>query len=373
MSSNDRERIARTPTNPDPVTLDNEAGRSVFFLDLRPCRPGDPPPARDARPAGARDRRHIAWDIGIGAVGQTAVAPIGRGRGPADLFAAGDRLQPRPQCAELDPGNQRGDRDPRQSRSDRDEHALPGSMQYSAPITMPLAAALDRRAAAGRASVLVALHSFTPVFKGVARPWHAAVLYNRDAVSPISLSELLSAEDGLDRRRERALRGQRSDRLYGPGAWRAARPAACRDRDPPGPNRRPGGPDRLGRAPGAAAACGLCRVPAPMTAPEPRGADRSGPRGIADHRRPELLHRDRRPARPNTSAVACGTAVLPNIRRLQLGLPQCRHRGRLFGHREHDPRWPRPQPRLQDLGHRCAARLAGTRRCSTRSLRPTTR
>jgi len=60
-----------------------------------------------------------------------------------------------------------------------------------------IAAALDRRAAAGRASVLVALHSFTPVFKGVSRPWHAAVLYNRDARLAHRLFELLSAEDGL--------------------------------------------------------------------------------------------------------------------------------------------------------------------------------
>ena len=55
-----------------------------------------------------------------------------------------------------------------------------GSMRYSALITTAIAAALDRRAAAGRATALVALHSFTPVFKGVARPWHVAVLYNRD-------------------------------------------------------------------------------------------------------------------------------------------------------------------------------------------------
>jgi hypothetical protein len=65
------------------------------------------------------------------------------------------------------------------------------------PYHDTIAAALDRRAAAGRASVLVALHSFTPIFKGVARPWHAAVLYNRDARLARCLFELLSAEDGL--------------------------------------------------------------------------------------------------------------------------------------------------------------------------------
>ena len=45
--------------------------------------------------------------------------------------------------------------------------------------------------------MLVALHSFTPVFKGEARPWHAAVLYNRDARLAHALFALLKAEDGL--------------------------------------------------------------------------------------------------------------------------------------------------------------------------------
>jgi predicted N-formylglutamate amidohydrolase len=65
------------------------------------------------------------------------------------------------------------------------------------PYHEGIAAALDRRAAAGRATALVALHSFTPVFKGVARPWHAAVLYNRDARLAHPLFELLNAEEGL--------------------------------------------------------------------------------------------------------------------------------------------------------------------------------
>jgi predicted N-formylglutamate amidohydrolase len=65
------------------------------------------------------------------------------------------------------------------------------------PYHDTIAAALDRRVAVGRASLLVALHSFTPVFKGVARPWHAAVLYNRDARLAHPLLNLLRAEDGL--------------------------------------------------------------------------------------------------------------------------------------------------------------------------------
>jgi predicted N-formylglutamate amidohydrolase len=39
---------------------------------------------------------------------------------------------------------------------------------------------LDERASAGRQTILVAQHSMTNVFKGVARDMHAAILYNRD-------------------------------------------------------------------------------------------------------------------------------------------------------------------------------------------------
>jgi predicted N-formylglutamate amidohydrolase len=44
---------------------------------------------------------------------------------------------------------------------------------------------------------LIALHSFTPVFKGVARSWHAALLYNRDPRLARSLLALLKEEQGL--------------------------------------------------------------------------------------------------------------------------------------------------------------------------------
>ena len=58
-------------------------------------------------------------------------------------------------------------------------------------------AELDRRRQAGRPTVLIALHSFTPTFKGMARPWHAAVLYHRDPRFPRRLLALLKEEKGL--------------------------------------------------------------------------------------------------------------------------------------------------------------------------------
>jgi predicted N-formylglutamate amidohydrolase len=56
---------------------------------------------------------------------------------------------------------------------------------------------LDRRRKAGRPAALIAMHSFTPVFMGVARPWHAGVLYNRDPRFAHLFVALLKREEGL--------------------------------------------------------------------------------------------------------------------------------------------------------------------------------
>jgi len=58
-------------------------------------------------------------------------------------------------------------------------------------------AELDRRRQAGRPTALIAMHRFTPVFMGVARPWHAGVLYNRDPRFAHLLMALLKEEEGL--------------------------------------------------------------------------------------------------------------------------------------------------------------------------------
>jgi predicted N-formylglutamate amidohydrolase len=184
------------PDEPDPVILDNEAGRSVFFLTCDHA--GRAIPRRLAR-LGLPEhetRRHIAWDIGIGAVGNQ----LSRLLDAAVVLQTYSRLvidcnrDPKvpssiPEISEVTeiPGNRGLTETARTARINAIFRPYHGS----------IAAALDRRAAASRASVLVALHSFTPVFKGVARPWHAAVLYNRDMRLAHPLFKLLSAEDGL--------------------------------------------------------------------------------------------------------------------------------------------------------------------------------
>jgi len=181
---------------PDPVTFDNEAGRSVFFLTCDHA--GRAIPRRLDR-LGLPDhetRRHIAWDIGIGGVGRRL----------SQLLDATVILQT---YSRLVIDCNRDPKVPSSIPEISETTEIPGNLGLTEaaraarvnaifrPYHDAIAAALDRRAAADRASVLVALHSFTPFFKGVARPWHAAVLYNRDARLALPLFELLNAEDGL--------------------------------------------------------------------------------------------------------------------------------------------------------------------------------
>ena len=95
-----------------------------------------------------------------------------------------------PQLSELTaiPGNE--DLEPAEREARRREIFLP----YHERI----AALLDGRRAAGRRTVLVAMHSFTPVFKGVARAVAVGILYNRDARLAHIMLDLLRRDGDLD-------------------------------------------------------------------------------------------------------------------------------------------------------------------------------
>src|SRR6202035_4586274 len=56
---------------------------------------------------------------------------------------------------------------------------------------------IDRRMREGIPTVLVSLHSFTPVYAGIARPWHVGTLYQGDTRLPARLLRRLRAEAEL--------------------------------------------------------------------------------------------------------------------------------------------------------------------------------
>jgi predicted N-formylglutamate amidohydrolase len=184
------------PDEPGPVTLQNEAGNSVFFLTCEHAGRVFPRRLGTLGLPEHETRRHIAWDIGIGGVGRelsrlldAAVISQTYSRLVIDCNRDPNVPSSIPEISETTeiPGNRGLNEAERALRVD-------GIFR---PYHNAIAAALDRRAAAGRASALVALHSFTPVFKGVSRPWHVAVLFNRDPRLAHALAELLRAEDDL--------------------------------------------------------------------------------------------------------------------------------------------------------------------------------
>jgi predicted N-formylglutamate amidohydrolase len=184
------------PDDPAAVTFVNENGASVFFLT---CDHGGRAfPRRLGRLglAEADSFRHIAWDIGIAEVGRRLSAALDA----ALIVQTYSRLVI--DC----------NRDPSVPSSIpevSEDTEIPGNHNLSEaertarreaifrPYHDRIADALDRRQAQGRASVLVALHSFTPVFLGVSRPWEIGVLFNRDERLARPLIELLRADGDL--------------------------------------------------------------------------------------------------------------------------------------------------------------------------------
>src|SRR5882724_4137602 len=156
------------PDEPYPVTLDNEAGRSVFFLTCDHAGRAIPHRLAGLGLPEHETFRHIAWDIGIGGVGlqlsrllDAAVILQTYSRLVIDCNRDPNVPSSIPEISETTavPGNNGLEEAARAARIDA----------IFRPYHNAVAAALDRRAAQGRDSVLVALHSFTPVFNGISR------------------------------------------------------------------------------------------------------------------------------------------------------------------------------------------------------------
>ena len=85
-----------------------------------------------------------------------------------------------------------------------EETAIPGNLDLSRDkfearireIHQPYQACISDRLDARETSILVDIHSFTPIFKGVARPWHIGLLYSEEQRRLADLLFELIAEDG---------------------------------------------------------------------------------------------------------------------------------------------------------------------------------
>ncbi|MCA0034463.1 MULTISPECIES: N-formylglutamate amidohydrolase [unclassified Mesorhizobium] len=161
---------------PDAVEVLNEHGLSDIVLLCEHASNHMPAEYRQLGLDASHLRRHIAWDIGAAEVTRLLSARL-----DAPAFLSGysrlliDLNRPLgtpgsiPMVSEDTgiPGNVGLD------KAERDRRA---KIMFS-PFHERVAAHLDRRVAEGRPTRIVTIHSFTPVFLGVVRPWHAGVLH----------------------------------------------------------------------------------------------------------------------------------------------------------------------------------------------------
>jgi len=179
-----------------PVHELNAAGRSPYLVTcdhygrLIPKRLGD---------LGLPESeliRHIAWDIGIAGVAERLSQQLDAhliaqrySRLVIDCNRPPDAASSIPRISEATTiqGNEGLAREATEVRR----------AEIFDPYHRRIDEIIDQRRHQGMPTVLVSVHSFTPVYAGIARPWHIGTLYHRDTVLPPLLLKALRAEADL--------------------------------------------------------------------------------------------------------------------------------------------------------------------------------
>jgi predicted N-formylglutamate amidohydrolase len=68
---------------------------------------------------------------------------------------------------------------------------------FHAPFHDAIEAILDRRKEAGQETIFITVHSFTPVYKEVRRPWPIGLIHGRDTVMSAALRDALCADQPM--------------------------------------------------------------------------------------------------------------------------------------------------------------------------------
>jgi len=178
---------------PAPFSVECENGKSAFVLICDHAGRRIPRALGTLGVAEAELSRHIAWDIGARGVASRLASQL-----DAVLIAQTySRLV-------IDCNRPLGAPSSIATRSERTD--IPGNHDLTAaersaraeeifaPYQRRIVEELDRRQSIGRPTLLISMHSFTPVFNDVARPWHIGMLYNRDTRLAHSLLALIRAE-----------------------------------------------------------------------------------------------------------------------------------------------------------------------------------
>jgi len=185
-----------SPEDPEPLIVQNAGGSSSHVLVCDHAGRCIPRRLGQLGLAPADLDRHIAWDIGAGAL----ASRLGQALDASVVRQAYSRL-----VVDCNRGPEHDDLIPTVS----DGTVIPGNADLSsqamlervaaihAPYHAGISALLDARAGEERITTLVSVHSFTPTMNGLARPWRVGVLHQGDSPLSNRMLALLQAEDGL--------------------------------------------------------------------------------------------------------------------------------------------------------------------------------
>ncbi len=187
----------RVGGNPVPPVIErNATGASPFLLTCDHYGRLIPDALGDLGLPDNELTRHIAWDIGIAGVAERMSDALGAhliaqrySRLVIDCNRPPDAASSIPAISEATvvPANQ----------SISPQQADERRQAIFEPYHRRIDEVIDARMRDGRVTILMSLHSFTPVYAGAARPWHIGTLYHRDKKVAPSLLRLLRAEGDL--------------------------------------------------------------------------------------------------------------------------------------------------------------------------------
>lgn len=197
--------IAAMPTKKeavwgDPVSVTNDGGEGAAIVVCEHAANFIPPHLHGLGLDAATRVSHVAWDPGA-----LAVAEIIARRLDGPLIASNisrlvyDCNRP-PNSASAMPAVSEIFEIPGNASLDAAEKAERVAHVY-APFRDALAGLIDRRLTAGLPAAIVTIHSFTPVYKGRARPVELGILYDADTRLADAMLELPELSEGLDVRR----------------------------------------------------------------------------------------------------------------------------------------------------------------------------
>jgi len=196
MSASAVLRLDEPSLEPHPVEIVPGSLESGILILCDHASNAVPPDLGDLGLPASEFERHIAYDIGAAAVTRSLAQRLGA---PAILTQFSRLI--------IDPN--RGRDDPTLVMRLSDGAVVPGNAKadeaevqrriarFYDPYDDAIADAIHRAMAAGHPPVIVTVHSFTPVWRGWARPWHVGILWDADDRFAKPLLEALKAEDGL--------------------------------------------------------------------------------------------------------------------------------------------------------------------------------